>query len=362
MSVPLGQRARRRREHSAGTKVFVTSLLLSCLPAFCTTAFVVPAPAATGSFCGECGNAQVKALARSDLKRPLPYPAHSSTSIARDGGASRLQMLWSGGRRTQGNEVTVNIERTSRNSRRISGSIVINRPIEDVWLTLTDYDRLAKYVPNLTQSKVKPSNDGGIRLWQEGAQKIVGFDFRASVEMFMEEHFGDPENRMAQRKLTFGLLDSRMFNEFDGEWRMQFNSRKQFNTAQGLEFQYTTKLFYMVHIRPKGPVPVLALEWQISNEVPNNLSALKLAAEAVTPEYVEMRRKEREQEAAKRFAPPPLALASSAAADEREKKEANAIAKGGAEAFVARGNGDEGYGQPEWESDETLEAYLNTMS
>lgn len=31
---------------------------------------------------------------------------------------------------------------------------------------------------------------------------------------------------MAQRKLTFGLLDSRMFNEFDGEWRMQFNSRK----------------------------------------------------------------------------------------------------------------------------------------
>lgn len=31
---------------------------------------------------------------------------------------------------------------------------------------------------------------------------------------------------MAQRKLTFGLLDSQMFNEFDGEWRMQFNSRK----------------------------------------------------------------------------------------------------------------------------------------
>lgn len=67
-------------------------------------------------------------------------------------------------------------------------------------------------------------------------------------------------------------------------------NEQQFNTAQGREFQYTTKLFYMVHIRPKGPVPVLALEWQISNEVPNNLSALKLAAEAVTPEYVEVSR------------------------------------------------------------------------
>lgn len=57
-------------------------------------------------------------------------------------------------------------------------------------MTLTDYDRLAEYVPNLTESKTKPSDDGRIRLWQEGAQKIVGFDFRASVEMFMEEQFG----------------------------------------------------------------------------------------------------------------------------------------------------------------------------
>lgn len=63
--------------------------------------------------------------------------------------------------------------------------------LQDVWLTLTDYNRLAEYVPNLTQSQVKPTDDGTIRLWQEGAQKIVGFDFRASVEMFMDEHFGE---------------------------------------------------------------------------------------------------------------------------------------------------------------------------
>lgn len=69
-------------------------------------------------------------------------------------------------------------------------------------MTLTDYDRLAKYVPNLTQSKVRPSNDGGIRLWQEGAQKIVGFDFRASVEMFMEEHFGKGQGYGSQRVRT----------------------------------------------------------------------------------------------------------------------------------------------------------------
>lgn len=279
-----------------------------------------------------------------------------------------MKMLWSGGKRTKGNEVTVNIERTSMNSRRISGSIVVNRPIEDVWLTLTDYDRLAEYVPNLTQSKVKPSNDGQIKLWQEGAQKIVGFDFRASVEMFMDEHFGDPENRMAQRKLTFGLLDSRMFTEFDGEWRMQFNSRKQVAGPNGLEFQYTTKLFYMVHIRPKGPVPVLALEWQISNEVPNNLAALKKAAELVTPEYMQMRRTEREEEFAQRnlrsapatpVARLPKPVSRYAEVDEavRKASEEGAV-KVGAEAFVAKGNGSDGYAQPDWDTDETLEAYI----
>lgn len=70
---------------------------------------------------------------------------------------------------------------------------ILRRIAQDVWLTLTDYNRLAKYVPNLTQSKLKPDESGRIRLWQEGAQKIVGFDFRASVEMFMNEHFGEPK-------------------------------------------------------------------------------------------------------------------------------------------------------------------------
>lgn len=68
---------------------------------------------------------KVKALARSDLRRPLPYPALGSTSIARDGGASRLQMLWSGGRRTQGNEVC------APGRGRIAG--VLRAPINCLW-------------------------------------------------------------------------------------------------------------------------------------------------------------------------------------------------------------------------------------
>merc|ERR1711998_118425 len=40
-----------------------------------------------------------------------------------------------------------------------------------------------------------------------------------------------------------------------------------------------TLLTYSVFIRPKGPVPILALEWRIREDVPINLIAVKTAAE-----------------------------------------------------------------------------------
>ena len=39
-----------------------------------------------------------------------------------------------------------------------------------------------------------------------------------------------------------------------------------------------TVLSYVVDVRPKGPVPVAALEWRIREDVPTNLRAVKSAA------------------------------------------------------------------------------------
>jgi hypothetical protein len=102
--------------------------------------------------------------------------------------------------------VMVQIERPSMNSRKISASVVVNRPVGDVWRILTDYNNLATHVPNLVASRVVdtpwlprapyalgsgrrlPSRpEASLRLYQEGAQKIMGFDFRASVTMDMSE-------------------------------------------------------------------------------------------------------------------------------------------------------------------------------
>jgi Polyketide cyclase / dehydrase and lipid transport len=197
--------------------------------------------------------------------------------------------------------VSVKIERPSTNSRRIYGEITVPVPLQDVWSILTDYDRLAIHVPNLVESRVvQPGmtgqpGDGSYkcRLYQKGAQKIIGFEFGASVTMDMQEYLipsvapstsgsfggsadlGGPTfqpSPFSQGRITFKCVDSFFFNEFDGEWKVT-EAIADFNSGSA-----ETILSYVVDVRPKGPVPVAALEWQIQSEVPNNLRAVKKAA------------------------------------------------------------------------------------
>ena len=72
--------------------------------------------------------------------------------------------------------VLVGIESTSSNSRRISGEIIIDTPIDAIWSILTDYDNLSVHVPNLVDSKVINNSDRIVgstpRVYQRGAQKM----------------------------------------------------------------------------------------------------------------------------------------------------------------------------------------------
>lgn len=70
-----------------------------------------------------------------------------------------------------------------------------------------------------------------------------------------------------------------------------------------------------------------------------------------------MRRKEREEGVA---VPAVDVDATSPASGDKTTVEENSAVKMGAEAFVAKRKDSEGYGQPDWETDETLEAYLSS--
>ncbi len=195
-----------------------------------------------------------------------------------------LNVWWFGGSDTEEDDescelVAVRIERTSANSRRIAGDIIIPKPVNDVWAILTDYDNLAIHVPNLVASKrVNPGTEmGGVpgdgsyrcRLFQKGAQKIVGFEFGASLTMDMTEEVHLPTE---EKKIMFKCVESQFFSEYDGEWKITPT------TDPDDPSQIASKVQYVVDVRPRGPVPVQALEWRIREDVPTNLIAVKAAS------------------------------------------------------------------------------------
>lgn len=182
-------------------------------------------------------------------------------------------------------KTTVRIEAPTINSRKITADIIVNTPMDKVWSILTDYNNLATHVPNLVQSKrvQVPGEPAKIRLFQEGAQRIIGFDFRASLMMDMSEQpFWEYDGiLLRQRKLSFKLVESKMFQTFDGSWTVEVHSkRREYDTKMQKQIdKYKTKLTYEVFVRPRGPVPVIALEWRIKEDIPINLWAIKLASE-----------------------------------------------------------------------------------
>lgn len=92
---------------------------------------------------------------------------------------------------------------------------------------------------------------------------MLGFEFRASLIMDMVEV---NERSSEWRAIEFGLVESRDFNEFEGVWRMRDVDGK-------------TALYYEVNIVPRGLIPVRAIEWRISEDVPENMDAVRLECE-----------------------------------------------------------------------------------
>jgi len=195
--------------------------------------------------------------------------------------------------------VLVGIERTSPNSRRISGEMIMNIPVDTIWNILTDYDNLSVHVPNLVESKVISTRgtSSSPRVYQRGAQRIFGFEFGADVTMDMMEHVHlltsssstaavDDEGTSKQCVIDFKCVDSQFFSEFDGSWIVEEykddvgvspSSSSSSSSDGGAPI---TMVRYVVDVRPKGPVPVAALEWRIKEDVPVNILAVSKAATA----------------------------------------------------------------------------------
>jgi len=169
--------------------------------------------------------------------------------------------------------------------------MIINIPIDTIWNILTDYDNLSVHVPNLVESRVISTRgtSSSPRVYQRGAQRIFGFEFGADVTMDMMEHVHlltssstaavDDEGTSKQCVIDFKCVDSQFFSEFDGSWIVE-EYKDDDGVSPPSDGAPITMVRYVVDVRPKGPVPVAALEWRIKEDVPVNILAVSKAATA----------------------------------------------------------------------------------
>ncbi|XP_062155472.1 uncharacterized protein LOC133863520 isoform X1 [Alnus glutinosa] len=161
-------------------------------------------------------------------------------------------------------KVHCEVEVISWRERRIKAEISVNADIESVWNALTDYERLADFIPNLVCSgRIPCPHPGRIWLEQRGLQRALYWHIEARVVLDLQEF----PNSANDRKLHFSMVDGD-FKKFEGKWSL--------NSGTSLS---STTLSYEVNVIPRFNFPAIFLERIIRSDLPVNLQALACRAE-----------------------------------------------------------------------------------
>ncbi|KAL2553227.1 hypothetical protein Fot_06846 [Forsythia ovata] len=157
------------------------------------------------------------------------------------------------------------VEVVSWRERRIKGEISVYADVESVWNALTDYERLADFIPNLVSSgRIPCPHPGRIWLEQRGLQRALYWHIEARVVLDLQE-FANSEN---DRELRFSMVDGD-FKKFEGKWSVK--------SGKGCS---TTTLSYEVNVIPRFNFPAIFLERIIRSDLPVNLQALACRSES----------------------------------------------------------------------------------
>lgn len=195
----------------------------------------------------------------------------------------------------QASVVSVDVTKTSWNSRKLDARVHIPAPVEVVWNILTDYDNLGDFIPSLEENRCLERRSNGAVLYQVGAQDVaMGIKFSAACKLECTEHtrgvptcklsldgsgvdglFPQPSagaaNGVPPRDISFALLEGD-FQTFKGVWRMLPCDA---GGAGG-----GTLLNYVLYVMPQAWLPVGIIQDRIEKEVLRNLEAV--AKQAIT--------------------------------------------------------------------------------
>jgi ribosome-associated toxin RatA of RatAB toxin-antitoxin module len=153
-------------------------------------------------------------------------------------------------------DVLLTLSKLQGRQRRVEATIHLPHPIEQVWQALTDYEKLADFIPNLSTSRRLPQPEGGIRLEQVGVQNLKVVTFSARVVLDMTEEY--------LSAIRFKMVEGD-FKAFSGEWLLQPMPETE---AGG------TRLTYCLEVWPKATIPVIAIEQRLRKDLPANLKAI----------------------------------------------------------------------------------------
>ncbi|XP_078440982.1 polyketide cyclase/dehydrase/lipid transporter isoform X2 [Wolffia australiana] len=163
-----------------------------------------------------------------------------------------------------GLEELCEVDVISWRERRIKARVLVAADVDSVWSVLTDYERLANFIPNLIHSRLIPCPHPG-RVWleQRGLQRALYWCIEARVLLELQEIPCTGNGR----ELIFSMVDGD-FKKFEGRWAVKAGPRSS-----------TATLYYEVNVIPRLNFPAIFIERIIRSDLPVNLQALAWRAE-----------------------------------------------------------------------------------
>ncbi|XP_071922664.1 uncharacterized protein [Coffea arabica] len=160
-------------------------------------------------------------------------------------------------------DVDIEIQKTGYNRRRIQSRVSVDASLQSVWNVLTDYEKLADFIPGLAVSQLLQKTDNFVRLFQIGQQNLAfGLKFKAKgvIDCYEKEIQNLPFGK--RRDIEFEMIEGD-FQLFQGKWCVE--------QAQ-----------IIAHKNPRGTILRGTTSWQRNPEnVSKRLSARRRARREV---------------------------------------------------------------------------------
>ncbi|KAK9823512.1 hypothetical protein WJX72_003333 [[Myrmecia] bisecta] len=155
-------------------------------------------------------------------------------------------------------------------SRKVLAEAKVLASVDQVWQVLTDYERLAEFVPNLESCERLPSpTPGCLRLRQRGCSQSLYWRLEAAAILEVREL----RKPMGRREIQFDMVEGD-FQEYSGKWVVEPDP----SVRDGLS---STLLRYEITVVPKWSIPSTIVTRVVKAGLPANILAIVKRAEQI---------------------------------------------------------------------------------